>query len=110
MENFTRKGAKIRMAAIFAAYPGNPFRPVGASCKLLQTVEDAMPWVGVGFVHGKRTTDNGLDYPFPMWNIDSHTYTYEGKWLFTCNFKKNVGGYYLTHPLASIAKEGPASK
>jgi len=46
---------------------------------LLQTVEDVLRWTGISLVPVQRATDYGLDYPFPVWNVDSHTDTYATK-------------------------------
>src|SRR5574344_2703106 len=98
MENFAREGPKIRMATIFATNSGNSLSPVCTTRKLLQAVQNCFRWIGMGLVLSKRFADDSLNYPFPMGNVSSHTYTYAGKRSFACNCEENNGKCGLAPP------------
>src|SRR5574344_927988 len=81
-----------------ATYSNNTLGPIGTFSKMLKAVKDSLRWTCVGVVLGSRIADYGLDYPFPMGNVSSHTYTYAGKRSFACNCEENNGKCGLAPP------------
>ena len=91
MENLARKWPEIRMSTILAADSSNTLGPIRTFSKMIKAIKNSMRWTCVGLVLGKRIADYGLDYPFPMRNVSSHTYTYAGKRSFACNCGEKNG-------------------
>ena len=98
VENLTRKWPEVRMATIMATYSSNTLGPIGTFSKMFKAVKDNLRWTCVGLVLGKRIANYGLDYPFPMRNVSSHTNTYAGKWSFACNCEEKNGECGLAPP------------
>lgn len=98
MENLARKGPEVRIATIFATNSSNALGPIGATSKMFKAVKDSLRWTGVDLVLGKRIADNGLDYPFSMGNVCTHTYTYVAKRSFACYWEEKRGKCGLAPP------------
>ena len=83
--NLFRIQHKRSMATILAADSGHTFRPIRVARESFKAFKDALRWVGLGLVPGKRISDYGLYYPYPMRYIGFHSYTYAVRSSFTCN-------------------------